>query len=1005
MRVKNVILCLLLFACNFLLQAQQFVFKNYSVQDGLPQSQVYALIQDSKGYLWTGTRGGGISKFNGRKFTNYTNKEGLCNNYILCIKEDLAHNLWIGTNDGYSFYNGSKFTNFLQLKNERPVWVQDFIFINPQKTLIATSKGLLLFDGSNYKDLLKEKGLKQMVINTVCAFDSAYYFGTQLGLYCLKFDKSDFSIEKIVQNGFVNFPITTLNVIESKLWIGTYEQGLYTFSNRKIATRSDIQGVGNQIILSMSLDDKKNIWFSTMNSGVCIYNLSSKNTIWLNDQSGLPNNHIKSVCQDNTGNYWLATSGAGLCYYLGKEFVHYDKNSGLNGNYIYSIYRDSKERLWIGNSDKGVSVIMGNKIFNPFISKAISGQKVRAIIEDNDGNLWFGTDGNGISFLPNKDSIIQSNFLSSSLYVRGFSKGIDGSIWIATAGNGIINIVKSGKKGNLISTQFTTKNGLIQDRVSAIATDNIGNIWYGTESNGVGVLDKNGNQIRKIQTANGIYSDNIKSIFYDGNLFIWVGTADNGIARINIKTNEITNYIQQLSSKNCYQIIGDNLGNIFVGSEKGLDFLTFNQKGGYLKTKHYGKGEGFLGIETVQNAVFKDKNGILWFGTINGLEKFNPNDEVKNMVSPIAHIADIKLFYNSISTGKYANFINNKTKDKHNFSYNDNHLTFDFDAINFSNPEGIKYAWRLLGYEDKWSPPSENMSVTYAKIPSGDYTFELKTSNEDGVWNKNPVQFKFSILTPFWKTIWFISLSLLGFFGLLWLLFKRRLNNLKRALIEKEKQIALERSVADLEQKALRLQMNPHFIFNALNSIQSLIGTNNETEARFYLAKFSRLMRQILDNSRNSLISLEDEILLLENYLLLEYFCHNKIFDYTIEVNPNVERDFIQIPPMLLQPFVENSIKHGILHLKERRGFIKLSFDELDDMLICVVEDNGIGRVTSAEINAKSYGINHESSALKITSERLILLNKNKNSVNVLDVLDEIGIIQGTKVIIKIQLK
>jgi LytS/YehU family sensor histidine kinase len=226
-----------------------------------------------------------------------------------------------------------------------------------------------------------------------------------------------------------------------------------------------------------------------------------------------------------------------------------------------------------------------------------------------------------------------------------------------------------------------------------------------------------------------------------------------------------------------------------------------------------------------------------------------------------------------------------------------------------------------------------------------------------------------------------------------------------------QKQLQMAKEIVELEQKTLRLQMNPHFIFNALNSIQSNIGTGNEKEARYYLAKFSRLMRQILDNSRNPVITLEEEVQTLENYLLIEKFCNGDRFDYQINVDLNLEADFIQIPPMLLQPFVENAIKHGFKQKdasneNNQRGLIIVDFKEKGNILECSVTDNGIGREKSNELNQLSKETYHKSTALLVTQERLDLLNENENfqSLEMIDLYDENGVATGTKVILRLKI-
>jgi LytS/YehU family sensor histidine kinase len=276
------------------------------------------------------------------------------------------------------------------------------------------------------------------------------------------------------------------------------------------------------------------------------------------------------------------------------------------------------------------------------------------------------------------------------------------------------------------------------------------------------------------------------------------------------------------------------------------------------------------------------------------------------------------------------------------------------------------------------------------------------------------VKLKFHISAPFWLKWWFILLMILGISALVVFVFKYRINRVKAKAQEEQNKLQLEKNVVELEQKALRLQMNPHFIFNALNSIQSQIGSNNEQVARYYLAKFSHLMRQILDNSRNSNITIEQEVSTLENYLLIEKFCNGDRFDYKILLDSEIEKDFVKIPPMLLQPFIENAIKHGLKFMnattidgQPKRGYIEVEFKEIENILECSVCDNGIGRQKSEEMNKNSKESYHKSTALIVTQERLDLLKQDENilSLEIIDLQDENGDASGTKVIVRIPME
>lgn len=989
--------------------SQQYNFHNYSVKDGVAQSQIYSLLQDSRGYLWMGTRGGGISKFDGINFKTFTINDGLVNNYVFCIKEDQQHNLWIGTNSGLSRYNGIAFENFQPTYDSSQVWIQDLDFDKQGRKWLATNVGVQLLDHNNdfinVTDILKEK---QSVINAVMV-DKAenIWYGNGEGLFKINESNGQFYLTKYRNAlGLTNNAITSIKQSPNgNIWIGTYGDGAYIYDG-KTFSRIDLNlELYKQTINDIYFDNRDNVWLATLSSGIAQYNTIAKTFNWLTENEGLSNNHVKSIIQDKSDNYWFGTSGGGVCNYFGKQFTNYDKTSGLNGNFIYSIFRDSKQRLWIGTSDKGVSVFDSAKFHGYNSSNGFADVKVKAINEDDDGNIYLGTDGLGV-FVFDSTGFKPFNGLTKK-YVRAIEKDKDGSLWIATAGSGLYKLSKD--RNNIALKNFTTVDGLLHDRLTCLHYDKQGRLWYGTENNGIGLLIGGVVEKKNISKKDGLQSNTIRCLTEDESGYLWAGTAGYGIASFPLYQGDIKikcyDFNNGLTSSNIYLMSADKNNNLFIGTETGLDYIFLDKERKPTEIKHYSKGEGFTGIETCQNSVFKDPDGTIWFGTINGLSKYNPANLVKNENEPVTSISDVKLFYESISSTLYKNFAG----DWNNISflelpYDQNHLTFDFFAINFSNPDAVKYQWKLEGFDKEWAPVNKNHSILYSNLTDGDYTFMVKACNEDGVWNKQPVVLKFHISPPIWLRWWFITLVILLLTSIVFLIFKWRINIIKSKATEEQKKLQLEMDVVELEQKALRLQMNPHFIFNALNSIQSQIGTDNEQAARYYLAKFSRLMRQILDNSRNTVITLEEEVNTLENYLLIEKFCNGDRFDYKIIVDENLEKDYIKIPPMLLQPFVENAIKHGLKYIDGKRGIIEVGFTEKNGLLECSVTDNGIGRIKAEELNKTSKETYHKSTALLVTQERLDLLKEDKNvrSLEIIDLYNEQGNATGTKVIVRI---
>lgn len=999
---------LCLFSGQFIVSGQQCNFHNYTVRDGLAQSQVYALLQDHRGYLWMGTRGGGITCFDGTGFKTFTEKDGLSNSYVHKIRQDSQQQLWIATNNGLSVFNGQRFRSYRIPDSEMAVWVYDIAF-DQQHAWLATGKGIYRFENGKFIPVYKELGLAEMTVNSlVIDKNGSVWFGAGKGLFRIdrkngKYVLKDLSSLDSRMGNAIN--VLTLDAA-GILWIGTYGDGAYCYENGRFSRIDYHHELYTRTVLDIFADSANDIWFATLNHGVIHYRRSSRTFTNLTENQGLSNNHVRSILQDNGGNFWFGTSGGGVCHYFGKQFTTFDKSSGLGGNYIYSVFRDSKRRLWVGTSQRGVSMREHGSFTIFDQQNGFANVKVKSIAEGKDGVIYLGTDGQGIYAFDGASFRLIPKL--AGIYVRGMQKDQEGSVWIATAGNGLIRMQPDGTL-HPETERYTVGDGLLQSRLTALFVDGK-RVWYGTENNGVGLIENGKSSTVRIRKREGLRSGSIRSVIVDHKGVLWIGTTDAGIASVTFSGDKpvVTSYdhTSGLHSSNIYLLTTDRAGNLIAGSESGLDHLFLDERRHPLSVRHYGYGEGFTGIETCQNAVFNDPDGGIWFGTINGLSHYNPANAVKNTHAPITGIVNVRLFYENLSETPYRSFIGTWNNISHlKLPYDQNHLSFEFKAINFSNPQAVRYRWKLEGFDAGWSPASAEHSIVYSNISPGNYTFLVKACNEDGVWNPVPAKIIIEIAAPFWQSKWFVifvvfvlSLSIAGLFHLQ----SRRLR--KKAMAQQQR-LQLEKEVVELEQKALRLQMNPHFIFNALNSIQSQIGTGSEQQARYYLAKFSRLMRQILDNSRSASISLEEEIRTLENYLLIEQFCNGNRFDYRIDTDERLEPDFIHLPPMLLQPFVENAIKHGFrFNDPAKRGKITIVFRESGNMLECIVQDNGIGRERSAELNRNSKETYHRSTALLVTQERLDLLSGGgrRAYLEIMDLINEQGTASGTRVLIRI---
>ena len=393
-------------------------------------------------------------------------------------------------------------------------------------------------------------------------------------------------------------------------------------------------------------------------------------------------------------------------------------------------------------------------------------------------------------------------------------------------------------------------------------------------------------------------------------------------------------------------------------------------------TEKYTKADGLYSEEIKDIAKV---NNCIYLGTSKGLISFFPDKLRKNNPSP--QILLIGFSINDIET---------EIQNKYILNHDENYLTLFIKAISYKSSKNIKYRYKLDGFDDKWIETA-NRYVRFPALPPGKYTFLITATTDGENWSKEPVLINFKIKKHYTQTVAFVLFIILTVILTLLIIFYYLYSNLK-------KDIENKRNLLFAEQKALRSQMNPHFIFNALNSIRRYILENEIDIADEYLTSFASLMRRVLDNSKQYTISLESEIETLRLYLELEKMRFDESFIFKINVEKNIEIQSIKIPPMLIQPYLENAVWHGLAP-KKTKGKLSLSFSEINKKLLCVIEDNGIGRKKSAEISKRRHG--HVSTGLKNIEERINLINSlNKSDINIkiIDLYDKNNEAIGTKI-------
>lgn len=1029
--MKHSLLCLALLLTS-LLAAQPYRFTQYTVGDGLPQSQVYAVLQDSRGYLWLGTQGGGLAKFDGRSFRNYSTKDRLHGNYVNALAEDKQGSLWIGTDRGLCHFNGRSF-GFEELKHGQDIAINSLAFRQSNDSTIlyiASQNGAYSF---YLKPPSPEHGKQMLSRPLKLQAADGQPFGRLTATFCdsknqvwMGGDDGLFKLENGHWQTIQRRKAEVMAIAETsdgRILAGIFNSGILILEGKKrsyLNTQNGLPSNKVQCLWRNPHDGK--IWIGLQDAGVCIWDATTGRVERITEDQGLCSRNIRSIVGDKSGKVvWLGTSGGGVCKYSTQRFEHFDTGDGLRSNFVYAVCEaKNNQGRWFSAGDRGISYwgpasdSSQATVLRHFDgSNGFYNVKCRALHRDFNDRIWVGTEGMGLAVLDEQAGgafqfFYKRNGLAGN-WIRDIAQDPTGAVWVATTDGGISKMTFAG--GSLATPKFRNfglTDGLHDLTVHALHVDKKGRVWFASQTGEVGFIENE--KLSLLGLGDGLPGSTARCLTEDEHGHLWVGTAGGGIAFADIYRDKYLKFKQlgltdTLASANVYLLHADKAGLLWVGSERGVDRIHLDSTGRFLKVKYFGLAEGFLGMETCQNAVTTGPD--LWFGTMNGLMHYLPATDHSLGNAPLPVLTGVRLFYEPLESSPMSRWsdIKGGLVDCAVFPHHQNHLGFEFFATDFLNQERVMYSWQLVGQEAEWSPFSTRNEVSYANLPPNDYRFQLRARNEDGIISQ-PTVVAFSIKPPFWQTWWFRLTALGSFLLLVFGVFKWRVNQVKQKAAKEKEQLELQNRLLTLEQKSRQLQMNPHFIFNALNGIQSLVSVGNIDSARQYILKFGRLMRAVLDNSRQPLIPLDKEVETLRNYLEMEQFCREGKFDFELDTM-GIESLDLQVPPMLLQPFVENAILHGIGPLSNKKGQITLRFTEHPDHLEVNIQDNGIGIDQSQNRKAGQENLEtRQSVGIAVTQERLELMKAEKrfeaNALEMHQLNGEDGEVSGTIVTVRL---
>lgn len=991
--IRFLIVFLFCITGSFRLFAQRDLirFSNLTIDNGLAQGSVTGIVHGKDGYIWIATADG-LHRYDGYNFKIFRNdptqKQSLPDNYIQCLFEDSEGNLLLGFYSGVVAIMDKRNAGFrtLNIRNRKGETVK-----SPVNCIQEQSPGAYLigYDGGGMVRYEKRSGLcKQFVSETTpglgnnqvkCIskdeFTGNFWIGTGQGLYFFNSVNQLFSGVKNLAH--LNSMVITAVLVPQpeNMLIGTYGRGLYAY-RRGMDTAERVvlpKSKGSRFItFLMDQPDKAQTWIGTL-GGVYKWK-DGKFAFYSNNPSNpesLVDNNTQTMHIDRFGAMWIGTIN-GLSRFdsrlkLFNLFNEFKWKDTLLNNNVYCIYEDPQRNLWMGTLSSGILKFDPQSETITAWPVIRAGQTetrmVRAIYKDRSGVMWIGSrDGGLFRFYPEKGLFVQvkgaKGYEISSPTIRCIYEDREGTLWIGTA-NGLN---RYDRTTNRFEVFLAFKDAPNNNSIYQISESNDGgSLYLACFRGGFQIFNK---QTRRFR----LYKDLINDRHSAGKSYamcfemlgkdsVMIGTYGGGLCLLNLNNGAFRNITERqgLANNAVYGIL--RFGEQFwLSTNRGLS--CYNKATGEIR--NFGLKNYLQSNEYNEGAYCKTADGTFYFGGVHGFNYFKPDRFPTGTSSSLTEITAIRKGDTEV------NFLYGSNGTRYiELNYNDNLISFEFATLNYLSSQSNRYAYKLEGFDDKWVKAGNRTVAYYTKLAPGKYVFRVKPMSGDKISSGGEAFLNIIIDPPFWRTWWFYLLMLLVVIGLVVAIIRWRTRAIDREYRHK---------LAELELKALRSQMNPHFIFNSLNSIQYFILKKEPRSAYDYLTKFSNLMRMILQNSKLKSITLKAEYEWLITYLELENLRMEGTLNYNVHLEENLHPDKIYVPTMVLQPYVENAIIHGLLPKKEGERILNIKVFAEGQKLKCVIEDNGIGRAESQNLN-KARLKNYESTAMNLTRDRLAILN------------------------------
>lgn len=944
-------------------------FQQFNVVDGLPSSYVYCIIQDRDGFIWASTDAG-VVRYDGYTFQTFTSEDGLPDDEIFQLHQDSKGRIWFLSYNGRpgyylngKFYNlendnqlakalmGSFFVSYLEDK-EGNIWLQSqrsgivklhdsgevsFVAPPPEESGVFRPAAMLWEESDG-------------VWRSFCGINENLTTGQRITFDC----------DRIMQ--LYGGQASGQGVYQA---FGRFITRIQSGKMDTVCVLPERYQSGEEVLAIREVEDQ-NLLISTVHGCVEYNPKTGKQNAFLSDYT------VSWMTEDLAHGLWVATAGQGIFYFPASSFTNYSKGNGLPGMEVSGIKKGPEGKIFVGQTENRWAFIDSLGRIESFqLPGKFRATRSRLFDFEIDSNgSWWIIGSTRFGYSSDQGGTWQ---YSSEMGGEDIALTDHGCFVASSKGTFFFPYSSISKKNHGLGRLSSLKKPLSRIQSGSIVPFFKKETYIASRQ---GLLHIEKGSIKPISDFPDL-NTRLTALAKGPDSTLWICSYNTGL--MGLKNKKLIRIeVGEKGRKRTNCAAANHEGNVWVGTNHGLYFIEDPWSENPIQTR-FSVLDGLISDRITSLLLDGSK---LWIGTSSGVSKLDLDRSLEANTSCPVYITRFRV------NGEKISWVENPQLEP-----NQTNISIDFVGLSYRSLGHIEYQYLLEGADTTWRKIA-GTQVEFPDLSPGSYCFKVRARAYNGTWNEAPAQVSFHIATPLWKRSWFLALVQIGLILVISLITISRIKKLKR-------KNRLEQRIAEVEHSALRAQMNPHFVFNALNTIQGYIIDNDQDGAYETLQKFSKVIRQSLEQSRHRLIPLKDELETLQLYMDIEVKRFSDKIKVKVDVTEGLDTSSLFVPPMLIQPYVENAIRHG-LKPKKSGGEVVVRITMANERLCISVQDSGIGRKASAALKQRQI-VQHNSLGLTLTKERLQLLNRTRKKtdlyeVEIVDLKDDTGQTTGTLV-------